>query len=62
MTFSPSQVRLCATTDRVVLRYGTCSLLCRDPNEQQTHNSNVRAEEALMTLLQTVLETFTGGA
>ena len=43
-------------TDRVVLQFGTCQLLCRDEREREEFRNKVTVFEALQTLLQAFRE------
>ena len=40
-------------TDRVVLQFGTCQLLCRDEREQEEFKNKVTVFEALTVLTET---------
>ena len=46
-------------TDRIILRFGTCALMCRDAAECEEHGSNVTVEYAVEVLLQAALKSFT---
>ena len=46
-------------TDRIILRFGTCALMCRDEAECEEHGSNITVEYALEVLLQAALTSFT---
>ena len=45
-------------TDRIILRFGTCALMCRDAAECEEHRSNITVEYAVEVLLQAALESF----
>ena len=46
-------------TDRIILRFGTCALMCRDEAECEEHGSNVTVEYAVEVLLQAAFASFT---
>ena len=45
-------------TDRIIVHFGTCSLMCRDEAECEEHGENIRAEYAVEVLLQAAFARF----
>ena len=43
-------------TDRIVLQFGTCQLLCRDEREREEFSNKVTVVEALEVLTEAYLE------
>ena len=46
-------------SDRIILRFGTCALMCRDEAECEEHGKNITVAYAVEVLLQAALESFT---
>ena len=46
-------------SDRIILRFGTCALMCRDEAECEEHGSNITVAYAVEVLLQAALTSFT---